>query len=193
MADETPDPSIPPVLTTERSRHDATIFHAEYDPAWPALYEVEAAKIRGALGATALGVWHVGSTSVPGLAAKPLIDINLAVADSADEAAYVPALTAAGYWLRHREPDWHEHRMLKGADPEVNLHVFTAGCVELERMLAFRDWLRTDAADRALYEQTKRTLGARVWAHVQDYADAKGEVVETIIARALAARADGRI
>ena len=193
MPEETPDPLTSPVLTKERSRHDATIFHADYDPAWPALYEIEAAKILGALGPAALGVWHVGSTSVPGLAAKPLIDINLAVADSADEAAYVPALTAAGYRLHRREPDWYEHRLLKGVDPEVNMHVFTAGCVELERMLAFRDWLRTDEADRSLYEQTKRTLGARVWAHVQDYADANGEVVKQIIARALAARADGRI
>lgn len=181
------------VHTTDYTPHDATIFLADPDPAWPAQFEVEAAKIRGALGPAALGVWHVGSTSVPGLAAKPLIDINLAVASSADEDAYVPALTAAGYRLHRREPDWFEHRLLKGTDPAVNLHVFSQGCQELERMLAFRDWLRKSDEDRALYEVTKRRLAARVWAHVQDYADAKGEVVEAINARALSARADGRI
>ena len=86
---------------------------------------------------------HAGSTSVPGLAAKPRIDIMLAVPDSADEPSYVPALEAAGYVLRIREPDWYEHRVFKGPDTDVNLHVFSAGCPEIARMLLFRDWLRT--------------------------------------------------
>jgi GrpB-like predicted nucleotidyltransferase (UPF0157 family) len=121
---------------------------------------------------------------VPGLAAKPIIDIVLAVPDSSDEDTYVPALEAAGYVLRIREPDWYEHRVLKKTEPNVNLHVFTEGCVEIDRMLAFRDHLRADAADRELYERTKRDLAAREWAYVQDYADAKTEVVEEIITRA---------
>src|SRR4051812_28960957 len=85
----------------------------EYDPAWPLAYRREEAQIRAALGENALRVEHAGSTSVPGLAAKPIIDVVLEVADSADEPAYVPGLEAAGYALRIREPDWLEHRMLK--------------------------------------------------------------------------------
>jgi GrpB-like predicted nucleotidyltransferase (UPF0157 family) len=156
----------------------------DYNPEWPYLFEREAHRIRAALGELALQVEHVGSTSVPGLAAKPLIDILLVVPNSAEEAAYVPALEAAGYTLAIREPDWYEHRMFKGPDTNVNLHTFSPGCVEIERMLLFRDWLRTHEADRDLYERTKRELAAREWKYVQNYADAKTAVVAAIIARA---------
>lgn len=179
------------IVGAVRTEHNATIHLADYDPAWPGMYEAHAARIRRALGDSVKALWHMGSTSVPGLAAKPLIDITLAVGDSADEDSYVPALVAAGYVLRRREPDWFEHRVLKWLDPEANLHVYTLGCSEIERVLAFRDWLRANDADRALYEATKRRLAAQVWTHVQDYADAKGEVVEAIISRALAARDAG--
>ena len=163
---------------------DKPIELAEYDPAWPELYGREAETIRGALGERARVLEHAGSTSVPGLAAKPIIDIVLAVDDSADESAYVPALEQAGYVLAIREPDWHEHRLLKGADPTVNLHVFSYGSDEVERMLVFRDRLRTNDAERLLYERTKRELAGRTWTYVQDYADAKTAVVEEILARA---------
>ncbi|MFJ9821764.1 GrpB family protein [Streptomyces sp. NPDC101151] len=156
----------------------------EYDPAWPAWFERAAERIRGALGGTALQIDHVGSTSVPGLPAKPLIDINLLVADAAEEAAYVPQLEAAGYALRIREPEWYEHRMLRGVDPPVNLHVFRSGCAEADRMLLFRDRLRGNESDRDLYARTKRTLAAKNWKHVQDYADAKSDVVRKILASA---------
>jgi len=160
---------------------------AEYDPEWPRLYAREEARIRDALGETALQVEHVGSTSISGLAAKPIVDIVLVVPDSADEPAYVPALEAAGYVHRIREPDWFEHRVLKGIDPKVNLHVFSPGCAEVERMLRFRDHLRRDADDRDLYERTKRELAHREWKYVQHYADAKSDVVEEILERAPAA------
>ena len=124
---------------------------------------------------------------MPGLPAKPIIDMLLVVADSADEAAYVPSMEAAGYAVRIREPDWHEHRVFRGPDTDVNLHTFSAGSSEIERMLAFRDRLRTHDDERELYLATKRELAARHWTYVQDYADAKGEVVEGIIARAVAA------
>ena len=163
------------------------IVVAPYNDEWPRLYAAEAGKIRAALGERALLLEHAGSTSVPGLAAKPLIDIVLVVADPADEAAYVPALETAGYALRIREPDWYQHRMLKRASPEVNLHVFGPDCEEVERMLLMRDWLRSDAADRELYARTKRELAQRDWIYMQEYADAKGEVVEAILARARAA------
>jgi GrpB-like predicted nucleotidyltransferase (UPF0157 family) len=165
--------------------HGKPIELAEYDPVWPELYEREAEKIRAALGDRVRALEHAGSTSVPGLVAKPIIDIVLAVSDSADESAYVPALEHAGYGLTIREPDWHEHRALKGADPKVNLHVFSVGCPEIERMLAFRDRLRTNEADREQYERTKRDLARRSWKYTQDYADAKTEVVEEILARAM--------
>lgn len=158
----------------------------EYDPAWPRLFEREAERIAGALGERALRIEHVGSTAVPGLAAKPVIDILLVVADSADEKAYATALEAAGYVLRIREPDWYEHRVFKGPDTNVNLHVLSPGCPEIERMLLFRDRLRSDRGSRELYERTKRELALREWKYVQNYADAKATVVEKIIARARA-------
>lgn len=127
---------------------------------------------------------HVGSTSVPGLAAKPRIDMLLAVANSADEPSYVPALKAAGYILRIREPDWYEHRMFNRSDMSVNLHVFSQGCPEIDRMLLFRDWLRSHPSDRQLYEDTKRQLAQQNWKYTQNYADAKSAVVEEIIERA---------
>ena len=164
--------------------HGRPIELVDYDPAWPELFEREAEKIRAALGERAVGLEHAGSTSVPGLAAKPIIDIVLAVADSADEGSYVPPLEAAGYELTIREPDWHEHRVLKGTDPQVNLHVFSGGCPEIDRMTAFRDRLRTTPGDRDLYERTKRELAQRTWKYTQDYADAKSKVVEEILTRA---------
>jgi GrpB-like predicted nucleotidyltransferase (UPF0157 family) len=186
----TTDEQLRAVTIGERQPHAAPITLVDYDPAWPGLFEREKERIRAALGETVLQLEHTGSTSVPGLAAKPIIDITLIVPDSGDEPGYVPRLEAAGYVLRIREPDWFEHRVLKGPDTDVNLHVFSAGCPELERMVGFRDWLRTHDDDRALYERTKRTLAARTWRHVQHYADAKTAVIEEIIARAgLPARA----
>jgi len=160
----------------------------DYDPVWPQLYEREAERIRDALGSGALRIEHTGSTSVPGLAAKPVIDIVLAVVDSSDEDTYVPALEAAGYVLRVREPDWDEHRMFTRPDTRVHVHVFSQGCAEIERMVRFRDWLQANDSDRELYERTKRELAARDWKYVQNYADAKSAVVEEILARARAAR-----
>ncbi|HVM98586.1 MAG TPA: GrpB family protein [Caulobacteraceae bacterium] len=166
--------------------HNAQVYLAPYDPTWPAQYEGEAAKIRAALGEAALVLEHVGSTSIPGIPAKPIIDILLAVSDSSDENAYVPALTAQGYRLHLREPDWEQHRVMKGETPWVNLHVFTVGSREIERMVAFRDRCRTHPEELKLYLETKQALARQVWRHVQHYANAKGEVVEAIIARAIA-------
>jgi GrpB-like predicted nucleotidyltransferase (UPF0157 family) len=178
------DAEIRAATVGEPQRLDGPITLAAYDPKWPRLFDREAARIRVALGERALLLEHCGSTSVPGLAAKPIIDIVLVVPDSADEAAYVPLLEAAGYVLRIREPEWYQHRVLKGPDTSVNLHVFSAQCEEVERMLLFRDTLRDDGTERALYERTKRDLAARTWRHVQNYADAKSAVVEAIVARA---------
>lgn len=127
---------------------------SEYDPAWPRLYAPEAARLRAVLGERVVRLEHTGSTSVPGLSAKPIVDMVLEVPDSSDEPAYVPDLEHAGYVLRIREPDWFEHRLLKGSDTNINLHVFSAGCEETERMVAFRDWLRRHEDDRKLYARS---------------------------------------
>jgi len=183
MAQSTSEELLRAVTIGELAVLAGPVQLADYDPEWPVLFERLAADIRSALGDRVRLLEHAGSTSVPGLAAKPVIDIVLAVADSADEASYVPALEALGYVLRIREPDWFEHRVLKLMDPAVNLHVFTDGASEIAKMLDFRDWLRTHDDDRLLYESTKRELAAREWKYVQHYADAKTEVVEGIIAR----------
>ena len=175
----------------ELKPHAAPILLVDYDPAWPGLFERENARIRAALGERVVQLEHTGSTSVPGLAAKPCIDMTLVVPDSSDEASYVSALEAAGYVLVIREPDWYEHRVFKGPDTNVNLHVFSPGCQEIERMVGFRDWLRGHDDDRDLYERTKRDLATREWKFVQNYADAKTDIVEEIVARAeLPPRAD---
>ncbi|MGM1063733.1 GrpB family protein [Saccharothrix sp. Mg75] len=165
-------------------RLDGRVTLVAYDPAWPGLYAREVARVRGALGDAVVRVRHVGSTSVPGLAAKPVVDVVLEVADSADESSYAPALEAVGYVLVVREPGWFEHRMFKGPDTNVNLHVHTAGDPEVARVVAFRDRLRASAADRELYESVKRELAAREWAYVQQYADAKAGVIAEILGRA---------
>jgi GrpB-like predicted nucleotidyltransferase (UPF0157 family) len=161
------------------TRVDGQIVLAPYDPAWPMTYAQLASAIHDALGDVV--VEHVGSTSVPGLDAKPIIDINLIVADSADETSYVPALEGIGYVLVIREPDWHEHRLLKLSDPAVNLHVFTTGSTEHDRMITFRDRLRSDDAARDSYLATKRELASRTSEFVQEYADEKSSVVEQIL------------
>jgi GrpB-like predicted nucleotidyltransferase (UPF0157 family) len=173
-----------PEYVTPIVRADGPIKLAEYDPAWVEQFAREEIRTRTALGSRAVGVHHVGSTSVPGLAAKPVVDIVLLVGDSADESAYVPQLEAAGYVLQLREPEWWEHRLLKDHNPDVQIHVFTVGSSEVERMLLFRDRLRSHIEERDLYERTKRELAAGQWVYIQDYADAKSSVVEGIIARA---------
>ena len=184
--DHSSDAYLERVVVGELKPHGAPITLAAYDPTWPNLFALEAARIRKALGDRALRIEHVGSTAVPGLAAKPIIDILLVVADSADEPSYVPALEAAGFVLRVREPDWYEHRLFKGPAINLNLHVLSAGAAEIERVILFRDRLRAHPGERQLYEETKRDLARRTWKHVQHYADAKSAVVEAIIARARA-------
>lgn len=155
------------------------ILH-EYDPQWKLLFQYEKARIENALCGKEIIVEHVGSTSVPGLCAKPIIDILLLVPNSADETYYVRLLQDAGYVLRIREPEWFEHRMFKGKSLEVNLHVFSIGCKEADRMIDFRDWLIAHEDDSRLYANTKKHLATKDWKYVQEYADAKSEVVKEI-------------
>jgi GrpB-like predicted nucleotidyltransferase (UPF0157 family) len=160
------------------------IVIVDYDPRWPGKFQRHAAIISRALGEKALAIEHVGSTSVPGLAAKPIIDMDVLVENSGDEGAYLPALLACGYVLRVREPDWHEHRMFRTPELDVHIHLFSTGCVEAARHLAFRNRLRAHAGDRLRYEALKRRLAKEDWPDMDAYARAKSAVVEEIMARA---------
>jgi GrpB-like predicted nucleotidyltransferase (UPF0157 family) len=172
-----------PEYLEPRAKVNGPVQLVQPDPAWPTQFAELAARIRTALGPRAISVAHVGSTSVPGLLGKPVIDILLVVPDSADESAYVPALDRVGWTLHIREPGWHEHRLLKRLDPRAQLHVFGDGCPEIDRMVGFRDWLRTHPDDLAAYARLKQDLAAQTWAYVQDYADAKSDFVEEILSR----------
>lgn len=185
-----PSPEVTEEWLLERSiggrlpRLPAPIEVADYDPAWPMSYASHAKRIREALGDAALAVEHVGSTSVPGLAAKFRIDIDVIVADSADEAAYLPALEAAGYVLRVREPDWYEHRCFHGFEPPANVHVFGPDCDEHLRHVIFRDWLRTHPEDRDRYAAEKRRIAAENFTYMAEYAARKSTIVIDILRRA---------
>jgi GrpB-like predicted nucleotidyltransferase (UPF0157 family) len=134
----------------------------EYDDRWPADFASIDGRIRGALGDRVLELHHVGSTSVPGLPAKPVIDVDLVVADSGDEAAYIPDLVAAGFVHTVREPWWHEHRLVKYADPVAHVHIFGPDCPEVVRHLMFHDWLIEHPDDRDRYTEAKRVAAAEM-------------------------------
>ncbi|MPZ82259.1 MAG: hypothetical protein GEV28_18415 [Actinophytocola sp.] len=185
------DEQLRAVTIGELAPYATKVVIEDYDPRWPAWFAEDRARILDALGERALSVEHTGSTSVPGLPAKPIIDVMLLVDDTADEPSYVPALVAAGYRLRIREPEWLEHRCLRrrveDGDPHgVNLHVWSPrhAAEEIDRVLSFRDWLRTHDDDRDRYAATKRELAAQAWRYVQNYADAKTSFIEEIIAKA---------
>ncbi len=186
-AQVTSDAYLRKVTVGARKPLNSTIHLAPYNPDWPVWFSQLADRVRQALGDKVLLLEHVGSTSIAGLAAKPIIDMVLVVADSTDEPSYVPQLEAMGFVLRIREPDWYEHRLLKTPEIDGHLHVFSAECEEVRRMMIFRDWLRSNDDDRILYENTKRELAARKWKYTQNYADAKTEVIREIMKRALQA------
>jgi GrpB-like predicted nucleotidyltransferase (UPF0157 family) len=158
-----------------------------YDPSWPAAYEQLAATINVALGSQVLALEHVGSTSVPGLAGKPTIDIDLTVADNTDEQAYIPKLEAHGFTHVIREPWWYEHRLLRHTQPMCNLHVWSPGCPETARHVIFRDWLRDHPEERDLYVREKHAAAHRTRisrGDVIDYNDRKRDVIRQIYDRA---------
>jgi GrpB-like predicted nucleotidyltransferase (UPF0157 family) len=160
------------------------IVIVEYDHAWQGRFERERERIRAALGDTALRIEHIGSTAVPGLAAKPVIDVLVTVKTPGDEVAVRSALESTGYELRVREPG---HRMFRTPTRDVHVHVWANEDPEGGRYLVFRDRLRRSAEDRAAYERLKRDLATRAWNDMNEYADAKSDLVREIIARATAA------
>lgn len=171
-----------------RQRRPVAVVPA--DPAWAAQYEVVRAAVAGALGDRVLSINHVGSTSIPDLWAKPVIDLDLIVADSADEAAYVSDLEAAGFRLTAREPDWEEHRCLAYATPDANLHVFSPDAVEPRRHLAFRAWLSRHTDDHEAYATRKRGLAEQSFDDVNRYNDGKAALIYDIYERIFAADPD---
>jgi GrpB-like predicted nucleotidyltransferase (UPF0157 family) len=176
------DESRKTVIIGGTEKRDIVIV--DYDPQWPRQFQSHAQAIAAALGRAALRIEHIGSASVPELAAKPIIDILLVVKESANESSYLPMMESARYVLRVREPDFHEHRMFRTPEKDVHIHVFTIGSSEITRVLMFRDRLRSNANDRLRYEQTKRKLASQSWPHMDAYAKAKTEVIESIIAAA---------
>jgi GrpB-like predicted nucleotidyltransferase (UPF0157 family) len=172
------------VLIGGRERAEISVLG--YDERWPLRFREIAERVRRALPEDVVGLEHIGSTSVPGLAAKPIVDVLLTVADVSNEVAYVPALESAGFLLRVREP---AHRMVRTPARDVHVHVYEPGRPEVRDYLDLRDWLRVDAEDRELYAATKRMLARQQWEDMNDYADAKTEVISDILTRARAWRA----
>jgi GrpB-like predicted nucleotidyltransferase (UPF0157 family) len=167
------------VLVGERERRRIVIV--DYNPEWPARFELERDRVARALGAVALRIEHIGSTAVPDLGAKPIVDVLVTVEDPDDDAVILPALEGAGYELRVRE---QAHRMFRTPARDVHVHVWRDSDPEVERYLRLRDRLRSSAEDRAAYERLKRELATRDWADMNDYAEAKGELIEAILAGA---------
>ncbi|MDW5596621.1 GrpB family protein [Conexibacter stalactiti] len=154
-----------------------------HDPAWAARAEQLIAQVRAAFDGIAVRPAHVGSTAVPGLAAKPIVDLQAATTTppGGEEARLTAALAPLGFELRVREPD---HLMYRTPARDVHLHLWEAGSEHERRHLLFRDHLRADAADRERYAAVKRELAARDWDDMNDYAQAKDAVIAEITARA---------
>jgi GrpB-like predicted nucleotidyltransferase (UPF0157 family) len=184
---------VPSLEEINRSRLDLGTWVPEPvevvspDQAWPLSYEVARERICAALGDRVLAIDHVGSTAVPHLWAKPLVDIDLVVADSADEGAWLADLEEAGFVLRVREPEWEEHRVLRGSEPTTNLHVVSPNAIEPRRHRMFRDWLRTHPADRDRYTAVKREVADRGFTDSMLYNNAKAWFVYDLYEKVFAA------
>ncbi|MCG5445568.1 GrpB family protein [Micromonospora sp. NIE79] len=174
-------------LVGEPPRTWESVVIEEYDGSWAQRFVAVRSSLTEVLGDLIISLEHVGSTAVPGLAAKPVIDIDLVIEDTAEEPSYLPALERLGFRLVLREPWWHGHRMLLSPAEDVNLHVWPQGAPEPVRHRLFRDWLRAHPHDRERYAATKRRL-ARDTAHrPRDYSLAKNDVIDEIYARIFAA------
>ena len=186
--DSPPPPGESPWVLGRDATTELSI--APYDASWPARYDSLGGLIRSALGPAVLALEHVGSTSVPGLDAKPIIDVDLTVADGAAEPTYVPALEECGFRLVGREPWWYGHRLLRHLNPACNLHVWSPDCPETARHLIFRDWLRANPDECELYVRAKRAASKHTVAaggDVEYYNTQKQAVIREIYGRAFAA------
>ena len=175
------DEYIQKVVVSGNAEHNQTIILKPYDENWPVLFEREKQRISTILKDKALMIEHIGSTSVPGLIAKPIIDILLVVEDAGKEEDYVVDLVSHGYILRIKEPDFENHHMFIGPDTDIHLHVFSQDSKEIEKYLLFRNYLRNHQEAKELYANTKKALAKKKWKYVQNYADAKSDVVQQIM------------
>lgn len=157
------------------------LYLADPDQGWAGEFEAHASRIWSAIGTVAVVVEHIGSTSVPGLAAKPIIDILVTVPDITAEEDYLAPLITAGYALRVREPG---HRLVRTLGRDVHIHLLEVEDPAAGDYLLLRDHLRQDEADRRLYEETKRTLVQQDWPDMDAYAEAKTAVINEIKSRA---------
>ena len=176
--------SAKPALAEGRTRSYAI---SPYDPSWPDRFESESAKIRAGLGDQVIRVEHVGSTSVPGLAAKPVVDIQVSVRSMVPRSAYVDPLVRLGY--RSAIDPWTDEHEFFSRDEDgeraFHVHVCGQGSEWEQRHLAFRDWLRSHPDDAAAYERLKRDLAERYPRDTYSYAAAKTEFIEEVEARAV--------
>jgi putative glutamine amidotransferase len=161
----------------------------DYDAEWPARFEQTVEPLRRALGDMALRIDHVGSTSVPGLAAKPVIDVQISVPSLIPRAHVIDPLLAIGY-EHNIDPIETEHEFLSKSEPDgsraVHLHVCEAGSAWERRHLAFRDELRRDPGAADEYATLKRQLAAEHPRDIQTYVDGKSAFIRSVEARALA-------
>lgn len=162
----------------------------EHDPEWTSQFAFVRGLLESALGERALAIRHVGSTAVQGLWAKPVLDVDLLVADPAREEQWLPLLESVGLALVVREPEWEQHRCLVLRTPRSNVHVFGPEAIEPLRHLAFREWLATHPKDRSLYAALKRELAARGFDDVTDYNNHKAALVYDIHERIFLADPD---
>jgi GrpB-like predicted nucleotidyltransferase (UPF0157 family) len=177
-------------LVGERPAKWEAVVVEDYDPRWVEQFATAGSQIHEALGRLIVSIEHVGSTAVPGLPAKPVIDIDALLQDTAEEAGYVPALEKLGYRLVLREPWWYGHRMLVSSTEDVHLHLWPEGAPEPLRHRLFRDWLRSHPEDRELYASTKRRLARDTTDRPGDYTLAKSDVIDEIFARIFASEDD---
>ena len=171
-------------MLPDSDRYEDPIALVPYDPTWPSRFEEWKQRLLAALPQPPHRIDHVGSTAVPGLAAKPVVDIQISVGDPNDEASYVPAIESLGVQLRNRDEDHRFFRPFAALPRDVHVHVCQAGSEWERRHLLFRDYLRAHPAARQAYLQAKEEAAAR-WADDRvAYTEAKGMVIGQLTAEA---------
>jgi GrpB-like predicted nucleotidyltransferase (UPF0157 family) len=151
---------------------------------WAEMFAEIRTRLAAALGSTALRIEHVGSTSIPGIAAKPVIDVEISVADIEDEAAFVPQIEALGWVLRSREQGHRYFRDPAGTPRRVQVHVCQVGSKWEREHLLFRDYLRTHPERARAYEDLKRAASKRYETNRLAYTEAKGPFIEETLSLA---------
>ena len=173
-----------------------TLVIVDYDPAWVEMFEAEKTRILGVIGDKILAIEHIGSTSVPGLGAKPIIDILIGLRDLSDAALCIAPVESLGYdYITKFENIMPFRRYFRKvrSDGEHTHHIHMVAISHdfWTRHLLFRDYLRTHPDDAAAYEKVKRELASQFTGEtVNDYADAKSEIINAIMEKARAWRGD---